>query len=47
MISGRYRKSQGKVLKVYRKNNSVLVSGINMKFKQVDDDEGVTRKKTV
>ena len=47
MISGRYRKSQGKVLKVYRKNNSVLVAGINMKFKQVDDDEGVTRKKTV
>ena len=47
MISGRYRKSQGKVLKVYRKKNMVLVQGVNMKFKQVEDDEGVTRTKTV
>ena len=47
VITGRYRKSQGKVLKVYRKKNQVLVENVNMKFKQVEDDEGVTRKKTV
>ena len=47
VISGRYKKSQGKVLKVFRKRNQVLVQGVNMKFKQVRDDEMVERVKTV
>ena len=47
MISGRYKKTQGQVLKVYRKKNQVLVSGVNLKFKIVQDDEMVKRKKTL
>mgnify|MGYP000450973083 FL=1 len=47
MITGRYKKSQGKVVKVLRKRNQVLVEGVNMKFKQVRDEEMVTRVKTV
>lgn len=47
VISGRYRKAQGKVLRVYRKTNKVLVAGVNMKFKKVDDEEMVRRKKTL
>ena len=47
MISGRYKKSQGKVLKVIRAKNQVVVQGVNLKFKTVQDDEMVTRKKTL
>ena len=32
---------------MYRKKNLVLVSGVNLKYKQILDDEGVQRKKTV
>ena len=45
--SGRYKNTQGKVLKVYRKTNQVLVAGVNLKYKKVDDEEMVRRKKTV
>ena len=47
VISGRYKKNQGKVLKVYRDKNQVLVAGVNLKYKKVDDEEMVRRRKTV
>ena len=47
VISGRYKKQQGKVKKVVRQKNQVVVQGINMKFKVVTDDENMRRKKTV
>ena len=45
--SGKNKGKQGRILKVYRKSNEVLVEGVNYKFKRVDDDEYVKRKKTV
>ena len=47
VISGKFKSRRGQVLKVNRKNNSVIVKGINYKFKKVDDDEYVKRKKVV
>lgn len=47
VISGRYKTTQGKVLRVYRKTNQVLVAGVNLKYKKVDDEEMVRRKKTI
>ncbi|CAI2381684.1 unnamed protein product [Moneuplotes crassus] len=47
VISGKSKGKQGKVLKVFRKTNQVLVEGVNYKFKKVEDDEFVTRMKTV
>lgn len=47
VISGRYKDTQGKVLRVYRKTNQVLVAGVNLKYKRVDDEEMVRRRKTV
>ena len=34
-------------MKVLRKENKVIVKGINLKYKQVDDEEMVRRRKTV
>ena len=45
--SGKSKGKQGKVLKVNRLHNWVLVEGANYEFKEVDDDEYVKRKKTV
>jgi transcription antitermination factor NusG len=36
VIAGRYKNTQGKVLRVYRKTNQVLVAGVNLKYKRVD-----------
>lgn len=47
VISGRYKQTQGKVLAVDRKKNAVTVSGVNMKFKKVDDEEMQRRRKTI
>ena len=47
VIAGRYKNTQGKVLRVYRKTNQVLVAGVNLKYKRVDDEEMVRRRKTV
>ena len=47
VINGRYKETQGKVLKVDRKKNLVTVQGVNLKFKVVDDDEMQRRKKTI
>ncbi len=47
MTYGRYKKSQGKVLRVIRKKNQVVVQGVNMKYKVVDDEEMQRRKKTI
>ena len=47
VISGRYKNTQGKVLRVYRDTNQVLVAGVNLKYKRVDDEEMVRRRKTV
>merc|ERR1712226_1401275 len=47
VLSGRYKKQQGKVLKVNRQKNTVVVQGINMKFKVVEDEENTRVKKTV
>uniref|UniRef100_A0A7S3CQB3 Large ribosomal subunit protein uL24c n=1 Tax=Strombidium rassoulzadegani TaxID=1082188 RepID=A0A7S3CQB3_9SPIT len=46
MNSGKQRNHVGKVLKVLRKKNQVLVEGVNYKYIQVDDEEMVRRKKT-
>ena len=34
-------------MRVYRKTNQVLVAGVNLKYKRVDDEEMVRRRKTV
>jgi large subunit ribosomal protein L24 len=47
VITGRYKNTQGKVLHVYRDTNQVLVAGVNLKYKRVDDEEMVRRRKTV
>jgi len=47
MLSGRYKKQQGKVLYVNRKKNQVTVSGVNLKYITVDDEEMQRRKKVV
>ena len=47
VISGRYKKQQGKIKKVYRKENKVTVAGVNMKFKIVTDEENQRVKKTM
>ena len=47
VTAGRYRGTQGKVTKVNRKENLVTVQGANLKFKQVDDEEMVRRRKTI
>eukprot|EP00347_Sterkiella_histriomuscorum_P001451 403371988 len=47
VISGKYKKTQGKILEVDRKNNTVIVQGVNLKYKTVKDDEYVERRKTV
>lgn len=47
VITGRYKNTQGKVLRVYRDTNQVLVAGVNLKYKRVDDEEMVRRRKTV
>ena len=46
VIAGRYNGTQGKVMRVYRKTNHVLVAGVNLKYKKVDDEEMVRRRKT-
>lgn len=45
--TGSYKGTQGKVIKVYRKVNKVTVSGVNLKFKKVNDEENQRNKKTV
>ncbi|CDW80367.1 ribosomal protein l24 containing protein [Stylonychia lemnae] len=47
VIAGKYKKSQGKVISVNRKTNTVIVQGVNLKYKRITDDEYVQRKKTV
>jgi large subunit ribosomal protein L24 len=47
VIAGRYKSTQGKVLAVNHKENSVTVAGANLKFKKVEDEEMQRRKKTV
>jgi len=47
MLSGRYAKQQGQVLKVHRKKNQVTVKGINLKFLTIEDEEMQRRKKVV
>ena len=47
MIAGRYKKTQGTVLKVLRSKNQVVVSGVNLKFKKVQDEEMIQRTKTL
>ncbi len=39
VISGKDKGTQGKVLKVYRKYNKVLVQGVNIMTKYVDDQD--------
>ena len=45
ITTGTYSGQQGKVMKVFRKKNSVLVKGVNLKYKMIDDEEGVRRRK--
>ena len=47
MLSGKSKGLEGKVIKVYRKKNQVLVEGVNMIFKTVQSDENLVRKKVV
>ena len=34
-------------MRVFRKTNQVLIAGVNLKYKKVDDEEMVRRKKTI
>ena len=47
VLSGKNKGKEGKVLRVLRAKNQVLVQGVNYKYKKIDDDEYVRRKKTV
>ena len=47
VLSGKYAKVQGQVLKVHRKTNQVTVKGVNLKFLAIDDEEMQRRKKVV
>lgn len=47
IIAGRYKATQGKVLKINRDKNTVTVQGSNLKFKVVDDEEMQRRRKTI
>jgi ribosomal protein L24 len=47
IISGKYKKQQGQVLRVHRKKNQVTVKGANLKFITVEDEEMQRRKKVV
>ena len=47
VISGRYKKTQGKVIQVIRKKNQVVVQGVNLKYITVEDEEMQRRKKVV
>ena len=47
MLSGPQKGQTGKVMKVLRSKNALIVKGINLKYKQVDDEEMVRRRKTV
>jgi ribosomal protein L24 len=37
--TGAYKGAKGKVTAIHRKRNMVTVSGVNLKFKKVDDEE--------
>ena len=37
--TGAYKGAKGKVIAILRKRNMVTVSGVNFKFKKVDDEE--------
>ena len=45
--AGAYKDAKGKVVKVLRKRNMVTVSGVNLKFKMVADDENTRVKKAI
>lgn len=45
--AGAYKDAKGKVIKVLRKRNMVTVSGVNLKFKMVADDENTRVKKAI
>ena len=45
--SGKYKKAQGKVLRVLRNKNQVVVQGVNLKYITVDDEEMQRRRKVV
>ena len=47
VLSGKYAKTQGQVLRVMRKKNQVIVKGVNFKFLTVEDEEMQRRKKVV
>ena len=45
--AGAYKDAKGKVINVLRKRNMVTVSGVNLKFKMVADDENTRVKKAI
>ena len=45
--TGSYKGQTGKVTKVYKQKNMVTVTGVNLKFKKVDDEENQRLKKTI
>ena len=47
VISGRYKGQRGKVIKVKRNKNMLIVKGVNLKYQAVDDEEMVRRRKIV
>ena len=47
MNTGAYKGAKGKVVKVMKKRNMVTISGVNLKFKMVTDDENTRVKKAI
>ena len=45
--TGAYKGAKGKVVKVMKKRNMVTISGVNLKFKMVTDDENTRVKKAI
>lgn len=45
--TGAYKGAKGKVTKIFRDKNKVVVQGVNMKYKKVEDDEYERRKKVI
>lgn len=37
--TGSYKGQTGKVTKIYKEKNLLTVTGVNLKFKKVDDEE--------
>lgn len=47
VLSGKYKKQTGIVLKVLKNKNKVIVKDVNLKFITIDDEEGTGKMRKV